>query len=105
MDERVRQLGDLTIDGATGDVWVNGRALDLSALEFRLLEFLASRPSGTVSRDELIRALWTDDSPGNGRKLNLLVYRLRRKLEGTSSWRVRAMRRRGYMLCPAVEDA
>ena len=58
---RVLQRKDLFIDPQSHLVRVNSRAIDLTALEFRLLYFLASNPGTVFSRDRLLDLVWGNE--------------------------------------------
>ncbi len=67
-------------------VSVNGRAVDLTASEFRLLHAIMQRPMRVFSRDELISVLHGEDDPGViDRTVDVHLGRLRRKLDDPAS--------------------
>ena len=74
-------LGDLTVDFASRTVWVNGRRADLTETEIRLLCELAANPGRVLSYSQLMRRVWTSDSPNPAGPVRSAVKRLRRKLE------------------------
>jgi hypothetical protein len=73
----------LRLDKATHQVWINNRLLEppLSAQQYRLLELVYSTP-GVVSRDEIVRAVWSDAVEGavSEQSIDALVRRLRERL-------------------------
>ncbi len=73
-------VGDLVIDPDAAEVRLNGRRLDLTAMEYRLLRHLARTPDRFVGHDELIEHVWGDQDVGAS-SLKGLVSRLRLKLE------------------------
>lgn len=93
----VLQLGALEIDLAGRRVLRDGRALDLTAREFGLLEVLASRVNRVTSREHVIEALctWNEALTDNG--LDIAIHRLRRKLAGCGV-NLRTVRGLGYLL-------
>jgi two-component system OmpR family response regulator len=93
----ILRLGRLSIDLAGRRVLMDGRPLDLTAREFALLEVLASRHNRVTAREHLIEALctWNDALTDNG--LDIAIYRLRRKLEGSGA-NLRTVRGLGYLL-------
>jgi two-component system OmpR family response regulator len=93
----ILQLGRLSVDLAGRRVLLDDQALDLTAREFALLEVLASRRNRVTPREHIIEALctWNDALTDNG--LDIAVYRLRRKLNG-SGVNLRTVRGLGYLL-------
>lgn len=79
-DEVVR-AGGLRLDPQTQEVAVGGRAVELSALEFKLLHFLASNPKRIFSRDRLLDAVWGRDHFVTPRTVDVHIRRLREKIE------------------------
>jgi two-component system phosphate regulon response regulator PhoB len=73
--------GGLTIDPAAVKVTLNSRAVELSATEFRLLEFLARHPGRVYSREQLLDAVWTETRFITPRSVDVYVRRLREKIE------------------------
>ncbi len=59
----------------------DGRNLRLSALEAKLLDYLATRPGTAVGRDELMEAVWAYNPTSASRTLDVTVFRLRTKIE------------------------
>jgi two-component system OmpR family response regulator len=91
-------LGPLRIDPASGRVLVGGVAVRLTALEFRLLSYLAHHPGAIVSKTELTEHLYAQDFDRDSNTLEVIVARLRRKLgEGM----IETVRGQGYRLTAA----
>lgn len=57
-----------------------GRTLDLSACEFRLLQTLIERPGKIFSRDELLERAWADPGASLDRTIDAHIKNIRRKL-------------------------
>ena len=74
-------LGDLTVDFASRTASLNDRRADLTETEFRLLRELAANPGRVLSYSQLMRRVWTTDSPNPAGPVRSAVKRLRRKLE------------------------
>ncbi|MBX3699456.1 MAG: response regulator transcription factor [Dokdonella sp.] len=91
------QLGRMRLDLPRRRAQVDGETLELTPREFGLLEALATRLDRVVSREQLIEALCSWDTTLTDNGLDIAVYRLRRKLEG-SGVRVRTVRGLGYLL-------
>jgi len=75
------EVGDLVVDPATHGVSRGGEAIDLTAREFALLEFLAAHAGQVVSRSTLLDHVWDANYMGSTNIVDVYVAHLRRKLE------------------------
>jgi len=98
------QLGRMRLDLPRRRAQVDGTPLELTPREFGLLEALASRLDRVMSREQLIDALCSWDTTLTDNGLDIAVYRLRRKLDG-SGVRIRTVRGLGYLLEAADASA
>lgn len=74
--------GDLVIDRAAARVTRDGRVIELTPTELRLLVFLAQHPGQVLSRDQLLEHVWGYASDAIDEKtVNVHVRRLRTKIE------------------------
>jgi DNA-binding response OmpR family regulator len=71
----------LVIDAGTREVRANGRLLQLTAMEFDLLFFLASNPRHVFSRDQLMERVWGYAAAHDTGTLTVHIRRLRAKIE------------------------
>jgi len=78
--ERI-EVGDLVIDKRRHEVIRNGSRVDLTPLEFQILELLASEPGRAWSRNALLDRVWSTDYEGYQRNIDPHINRLRKKLE------------------------
>ncbi len=79
--EPVLTADGLVIDPGAMSVELDGREIEVTASEFRLLYALMSRPMRVFTRDELISAMHGDDDPGIiDRTIDVHLGRLRHKL-------------------------
>jgi DNA-binding response OmpR family regulator len=74
-------VGDLEIAPQDGTVRRDGRPVDLTRTEFRLLTELASERGRVLSREELLERVWGYDYFGDSRLVDVHVRRLRKKVE------------------------
>ena len=74
-------LSGLSLDEATHRAELDGRELDLTPVEFRLLGTLASAPGRVFSRNKLLERLYADHRVVTDRTVDAHVKNLRRKLE------------------------
>ena len=91
------KAGGLQLDRARCQVRLEGHELALTATEFRLLEFLMSRPGVVFSREQLLDAVWGHDRAVTDRTVDVYILRLRQKIEteGGPSF-IRSVRGFGY---------
>lgn len=78
---KVLRSGDLELDRTRCTVRRGSEELTLTATEFRLLEFLMSRPGVVFSREQLLDAVWGHDRAVTDRTVDVYVLRLRQKIE------------------------
>ena len=78
---RSKAVPGLVLDEAEHRAALDGRALDLTPVEFRLLRTLASVPGRVFARDKLLEHLYDDHRVVTDRTVDAHVKNLRRKLE------------------------
>ncbi len=95
---RTLKVGCLELDRNSCRVFLNGGELTLTATEFRLLEFLMSRPGVVFSREQLLNAVWGRDRAVTDRTVDVYILRLRQKVEldAANPAFVRSVRGFGY---------
>lgn len=76
----VMHFGSLEIDGAAFRVTNEGRPVDLSVTEFRLLLELARHPDRVLTREDLVERVWGYAYLGDSRLVDMAVKRLRSKI-------------------------
>ena len=74
-------IGELVIDKRRHEVTVSEERVELTPLEFRILERLASEPGRAWSRNALLDDLWSTDYEGYQRNIDPHINRLRQKIE------------------------
>ncbi|MGB7924003.1 MAG: response regulator transcription factor [Pyrinomonadaceae bacterium] len=78
--ERI-EVGDLVIDKRRHEVSRAGERVELTPLEFQILELLASEPGRAWSRNALLDQVWSTEYEGYQRNIDPHINRLRKKLE------------------------
>jgi two-component system, OmpR family, alkaline phosphatase synthesis response regulator PhoP len=73
--------GAMMIDPAAHSVSVDGRQVELSALEFKLLHYLAAHPGMVFSRNQLLDNVWGNDRTVTPRSVDVYIRRIREKIE------------------------
>ncbi|HEY1683219.1 MAG TPA: response regulator transcription factor [Tepidisphaeraceae bacterium] len=92
---QVVRRGDLVIDTLRHEVKFAGKPIALTATEFRILEFLASRPGRVLSRDQIIDAALGQTAAVIDRTIDVHITSLRKKL-GTGGAKIETVRGFGY---------
>jgi DNA-binding response OmpR family regulator len=78
---RVLKAGGVEVDRSSCQARLHGELLQLTATEFRLLEFLMSRNGVVFSREQLLNAVWGQDRAITDRTVDVYILRLRQKIE------------------------
>ncbi len=74
-------FGPVVVDFRSTEVLRDGRRVEMSAREFRLLRYFIERRGATLSRSELLREVWGYDAETLTRTVDVHVGLLRQKLE------------------------
>lgn len=88
-------MGGLSIDEGAYMAMKNGVTVDLTQKEFDLLKFLMASPGKVYSREDLMEKVWNYDYFGDTRTVDVMVRRLREKIEDDSANPRYIMTRRG----------
>jgi DNA-binding response OmpR family regulator len=80
-DRTVQRFGDCEIDMAARRVHRDGAPLELTAREFALLAYFASRPGRALARDTILNAVWGASVFVTPRSIDRCVATLRSKVE------------------------
>jgi DNA-binding response OmpR family regulator len=96
------RVGRLVIDLTRHMVQVDGRNVDLTPSEFRLLLLLAREPERVFTRTQIMEHLWQTPYVGGTRACDAHVSNLRRKVERDPNYpeRIVTVRETGYKLVP-----
>jgi two-component system alkaline phosphatase synthesis response regulator PhoP len=79
--EGVYEFGAVRVDFRSAETFHNGERVELSAREFKLLRYFIEHRGATLSRDELLNAVWGYDAMPFTRTVDVHVAWLRQKLE------------------------
>jgi two-component system phosphate regulon response regulator PhoB len=90
-------VGPITIDRAEHRVSVDGRLIDLTATEYKLLVILAERRGRVQSRAHLLETVWDAAPDIQTRTVDMHVQRLRTKL-GDAGDAIETVRGFGYRI-------
>ena len=94
------QIGSLEIDLAAYEVRVDGEPLELTHMEYRLLELLVTHPGRVFSRERLVTRIWGARHDTNTRAVDGHLGRLRAKLGAEHGRRICTVRNVGYRFEP-----
>ena len=83
--------GPLLLDTKISRVTVNGTAIKLTSLEFRLLSYLMHHKGKVISRTELVEHLYDQDFDRDSNTIEVFVGRLRKKLGADVLHTIRGM--------------
>jgi DNA-binding response OmpR family regulator len=89
-------VGNLRINAATREIWSAGVAVELTAMEFDLLDMLIRAAGRVVSREEISAALFEREATPYDRFLDVHISHLRKKLAGGRTL-IRTIRGVGYV--------
>ena len=93
------QLGDLSLDPATREVWRGTRRITLTTREYSLLEYFLRNPGRVLTRPMLAEHVWGLDFDPESNIVDVYVGYLRRKVDGPEDKRlVHTVRGAGYVI-------
>ncbi len=102
--ERTATFGCLAIDREAHRAWIQGAALELTALEFKLLTLLYDRRGRVQTRSALLEEVWGIQAPIATRTVDTHVKRLREKLGAARDY-IETVRGVGYRFVESPNGA
>lgn len=93
------KVRDVLIDTSNRRVSRNGKPLALSAMEYRVLEYLAHRPDAIVSKTELLEHLYDFNWERFSNVIEVYISGLRKKMDDKNGELIQTLRGQGYRLC------
>ncbi len=98
--------GPVVLDTRAQTVQVQGQAVELTTFEYRILEHLMLRAGDVISKTELTERLYDQDFERDSNVIEVLVGRLRRKLDPQEALHpIETLRGRGYRFALARDSA
>lgn len=88
--------GPLSLNVETYQAMIDGKALDLTYMEYELLRYLASQPGKVFSREILLSEVWGYDYYGGARTVDVHIRRLRAKMGEEHANLISTVRSVGY---------
>jgi len=91
-------LGAVLFDAKNRKLIINGRTIDLTGTETRVMRIFALSPNETIARSRLQKEIWEDEGVIVGRSLDMFISKLRKKLEPDPNINIVVIRGKGYKL-------
>ena len=91
-------LGSMSFDTGTRKLMINGKTIDLTRTETRVLRIFALSPNEAIERSRLQKEIWEDEGVIVGRSLDMFISKLRKKLEFDPNVKIVVIRGKGYKL-------
>ena len=93
----VLDCGPISLDTGRQSLTVSGRSVELTAFEYRVLEYLMLHAGQVISKTDLTNNIYEQDHDRDSNVLEVFIGRLRRKLDPDNSLRpIETLRGRGY---------
>ena len=97
-EEEILKVGDkIVIDVNKMEVYVEGKKVDLTLTEFKILKHLAKKPGWVFSREQLLDAIWGVKKSVIDRTVDVHIKKLRDKL-GKAGKLIKSVRGMGYKI-------
>ena len=93
--KEVRSINDLVVDMPKHKIFYKGREVELTPLEFNILEFLSRHPGRVFSRDQIMDSAWKEGKFVVDRAVDVHMRSLRKKM-GKASGFIETVRGIGY---------
>jgi len=91
-------LGSVLFDAKDRKLIINGKTIDLTSTETRVLHIFALSPNEIIERSRLQKEIWEDEGVIVGRSLDMFISKLRKKLELDPKINIVVVRGKGYKL-------
>lgn len=91
-------LGPVLFDSKNRKLVINGKTIELTGTETRVLLIFALSPNETIERSRLQKEIWEDEGVIVGRSLDMFISKLRKKLEFDPNIKIVVVRGKGYKL-------
>jgi len=91
-------LGSMSFDTEARKLMINGKTIELTRTETRVLRIFALSPNEAIERSRLQKEIWEDEGVIVGRSLDMFISKLRKKLEFDPNIKIVVIRGKGYKL-------
>ncbi|HVC14581.1 MAG TPA: response regulator transcription factor [Acidimicrobiales bacterium] len=92
------RYADLVMNVDTHEVWRDGREIELTATEFRVLQYLLEHPRRVVPKSELLDSVWDYSFSGDPNIVETYISYLRKKIDERGPPLIHTVRGVGYTL-------
>jgi two-component system response regulator PhoP len=93
------QKGALSLDTVANQLYVNDEPVELTAYEYKVIEYLMMNPNKVVSKTEMVEHIYDQDFDLDSNVIEVFVGRLRRKMDKDNKLKpIETLRGRGYRL-------
>ncbi|GMM68138.1 response regulator transcription factor [Alteromonas sp. MTD1] len=93
------QFGPISLDTVSEELSLDGQALDLTAYEYKVMEYLMLNPQKVISKTELTEHIYDQDFDLDSNVIEVFVGRLRKKLDPSGELKpIETLRGRGYRI-------
>ena len=89
---------DLELDEDTREVWRDGRLIELTPTEYKLLHYLLANARRVLTRDQILEHVWDYTFAGNASVLETYISYLRHKIDAVDPPLIHTVRGVGYSL-------
>jgi len=94
----IRRIEEMLIDLDARSVTIEDRVIELTKIEFDLLEAMTERPGSVLTRLQLLNAVWGENYIGDDHVVDVHIANLRKKIDSGRPSRVRTVRGVGYAI-------
>jgi two-component system response regulator CpxR len=98
------EVNGIALDPGTREVTCEGKPVEVTTLEFDILEQLIRNAGRVVSRDGLMESLYNRKATPFDRSIDMHISHLRKKIENGDTL-IKTIRGVGYQFCRTPEDA
>ena len=97
------EVNGIVLDPGSREVLLEGHPIEITTLEFDILEQLMRAAGNVVSRDDLMESLYNRKATPFDRSIDMHVSHLRKKLEGGRPV-IKTIRGAGYQFCQSKDE-
>jgi two-component system response regulator PhoP len=100
----ILQKGPLSLDTSANQLYLNEQAIELTAYEYKVIEYLMMNPNKVVSKTEMVEHIYDQDFDLDSNVIEVFVGRLRRKIDKNNEIKpIETLRGRGYRLNASLQ--
>jgi two-component system response regulator PhoP len=105
MASDVQNFGPLSLDLKTQSIGLNGEEVDLTAYEYKVMEYLLTHPHQVISKTVLTEHIYDQDYDRDSNVIEVFVRRLRLKIDPQGTLLpIETLRGRGYRVNPVLAN-